>query len=56
LHGNAETPSEKGKKSNNGISSPDYDDETIETMIRYYKLEENHDSFLKYLKSRGVQR
>lgn len=32
-----------------------YDDQTIENMVRYYRVEENFDTLLKYIKSRGLQ-
>ena len=32
-----------------------YDDETMENMVRYYKVEENFDSFLKYIKNRSIK-
>jgi type III secretion system FlhB-like substrate exporter len=47
----ADARSEKAKKHNNHI----YDDQTIENMLRYYKVEENFDTLLKYIKSRGLQ-
>lgn len=47
----AEVRYEKSKKYNQHI----YDDETIENMVRYYKLEENFDTLLKYIKNRGLQ-
>ena len=47
----AEPRSDRGKKHNHYI----YDDETIENMARYYKVEENFDPLLKYIKSRGLQ-
>jgi hypothetical protein len=47
----AEARSEKIKKQNRHI----YDDQTIENMIRYYKVEENFDTFLRYIKSRSLQ-
>ena len=43
--------SEKAKKHNHHV----YDDQTIENMLRYYKVEENFDTLLKYIKSRGLQ-
>jgi hypothetical protein len=46
-----EARSEKIKKQNRHI----YDDQTIENMIRYYKVEENFDTFLRYIKSRSLQ-
>jgi len=47
----AEARSEKAKKHNHHI----YDDQTIENMVRYYKVEENFDTLLKYIKNRGLQ-
>ena len=38
-------PSAKAKKYNHI-----YDDGTIENMVRYYKLEDNFDSLLRYIK------
>jgi hypothetical protein len=32
-----------------------YDDQTIENMVRYYKVEENFDILLRYIKSRGLK-
>jgi hypothetical protein len=46
-----QTRSEKTKKHSHHI----YDDQTIENMIRYYKVEENFDTLLRYIKSRGLQ-
>lgn len=43
-------PSKKEKDSKYHI----YDDETMENMVRYYKVEENFDSFLKYIKNRSI--
>jgi hypothetical protein len=43
-------PSKKDKESKYHI----YDDETMESMVRYYKVEENFDSFLKYIKNRSI--
>jgi hypothetical protein len=47
----AEARSEKAKEYNHHI----YDDQTIENMVRYYKVEENFDILLKYIKNRGLQ-
>jgi hypothetical protein len=47
----AEARSEKAKKHNHHI----YDDQTIENMLRYYKVEENFDTLLRYIKNRGLQ-
>jgi hypothetical protein len=47
----AEARSEKAKKHIHHI----YDDQTIENMVRYYKVEENFDILLKYIKNRGLQ-
>ena len=41
---------EKPKKQNHHV----YDDDTIENMVRYYKIEENFDTLLKYIKSRSI--
>jgi len=49
--GLAQTRTEKPKKENHHI----YDDKTIENMVRYYKVEENFDILLRYIKSRGLQ-
>lgn len=49
--GIAETHAVKAKKNNHHI----YDDQTIENMVRYYKVEENFDTLLKYIKNRGLQ-
>jgi hypothetical protein len=46
----AQTRYEKSKKHYHQI----YDDETIENMVRYYKVEENFDTLLKYIKSRSL--
>lgn len=32
-----------------------YDDETIENMVRYYRVQENFDSLLRYIKNRGLR-
>lgn len=32
-----------------------YDDDTLENMLRYYKIEENFDTLLRYLKSRAIK-
>ena len=42
---------EKTKSHNHHI----YDDQTIENMIRYYKVEQNFDSLLRYIKSRSLR-
>ena len=47
----AEASTEKIKKHNHHI----YDDKTIENMIRYYKVEENFDTLLRYIKSRSLR-
>ena len=47
----AEASTERIKKQNHHI----YDDKTIENMIRYYKVEENFDTLLRYLKSRSLR-
>lgn len=47
----AEARSEKAKKHNHHM----YDDQSIENMIRYYKVEENFDTLLRYIKSRSLQ-
>jgi hypothetical protein len=47
----AETHAVKAKNNNHHI----YDDQTIENMVRYYKVEENFDTLLKYIKNRGLQ-
>ena len=44
------SPSKKEKDSKYHI----YDDETMENMVRYYKVEENFDSLLKYIKNRSI--
>lgn len=31
-----------------------YDDEKLESMVRYYGIENNLDSLLRYIKSRGI--
>lgn len=31
-----------------------YDDETLENMMRYYNLGENYESLLRYIKHRGL--
>jgi hypothetical protein len=31
-----------------------YDDEKLENMARYYKLDENYESLLRYIKHRGL--
>ncbi len=46
-----QVPPEKAKKHNHHV----YDDQTIENMVRYYRVEENFDTLLKYIKSRGLQ-
>lgn len=46
-----QVPPEEAKKHNH----PVYDDQTIENMVRYYRVEENFDTLLKYIKSRGLQ-
>jgi len=46
-----QVPPEKAKKHNHHI----YDDQVIENMVRYYRVEENFDTLLKYIKSRGLQ-
>jgi hypothetical protein len=43
--------SSKARKHNHHV----YDDQTIENMVRYYRVEENFDTLLKYIKSRGLQ-
>ncbi|HEV8405538.1 MAG TPA: hypothetical protein VGQ13_06495 [Nitrososphaera sp.] len=47
----AEAGFEKIKKHNHHI----YDDQTIENMIRYYKVEDNFGMLLRYIKSRSLQ-
>ncbi len=32
-----------------------YDDETIQTMKKYYNIENNHDDLLKYIKKHGLR-
>jgi hypothetical protein len=32
-----------------------YDDATLENMVRYYKIEENFDTLLRYIKNRSVR-
>jgi hypothetical protein len=49
--GIAETHAMKSKRYNHHI----YDDQTIENMVCYYKVEENFDTLLKYIKNRGLQ-
>jgi hypothetical protein len=46
----AEARYEKPRKLNHHI----YDDVTIENMVRYYKVEENFDTLLRYIKSRSL--
>ncbi|HXV46393.1 MAG TPA: hypothetical protein VD736_06945 [Nitrososphaera sp.] len=41
---------DKSRRHNHHI----YDDQTIENMVRYYKVEENFDTLLKYIKSRRL--
>lgn len=33
---------------------PLYDDEKLESMLRYYSIEDNFDSLLNYIKRRGL--
>ncbi|MEW5841225.1 hypothetical protein [Nitrososphaera sp.] len=40
----------KQARSNNRF----YDDEKLENMVRYYKIEDNFDSLLNYIKRRGL--
>ena len=47
----AHSHSEKAKRYNHHI----YDDQTIENMVRYYKVEENFDTLLRYIKSRSLR-
>ncbi|MEW6604342.1 MAG: hypothetical protein AB1351_06590 [Thermoproteota archaeon] len=47
----ARSDSEKEKKRHYHI----YDDVTLENMVRYYKVEENLDTLLRYIKSRSVR-
>jgi len=35
--------------------SPSYDDETIENMLKYYRIGDNYDSLLKYIKTMGLR-
>jgi hypothetical protein len=42
---------DKSKRHNNHI----LDDQAIENMVRYYKVEENFDTLLRYIKSRSLQ-
>ena len=43
--------SQKVKKHHHHV----YDDDTLENMLRYYKIEENFDTLLRYLKSRAIK-
>ena len=47
----ANSNSERAKRRNHHI----YDDSTIENMVRYYKIEENFDTLLRYIKNRGLR-
>lgn len=47
----ARSHSEKEKKQHYHI----YDDKIIENMVHYYKVEENFDTLLRYIKSRGTR-
>lgn len=31
-----------------------YDDEKLESMLHYYKIEDNYESLIKYIKNRGI--
>lgn len=31
-----------------------YDDEKLENMLHYYKIEDNYESLLRYIKNRGL--
>ncbi|MEM3160200.1 MAG: hypothetical protein QXJ74_05410 [Nitrososphaera sp.] len=31
-----------------------YDDEKLENMLHYYKIEDNYESLLRYIKNRGI--
>lgn len=31
-----------------------YDDEKLESMLRYFKIEDNYESLIKYIKSQGI--
>ena len=46
----AQADSDRSKKYNHHI----YDDQTIENMVRYYKIEENFDTLLRYIKGQSL--
>lgn len=53
MHGKSMTVSDKKEVQDN--SPPVYDDDTIERMKRYYKVE-THDELLKFIKTHGMRR
>jgi hypothetical protein len=45
---------EKGPNFEKRLGRHLYDDEKIENMLRYYKIEDNYESLIKYIKNRGI--
>jgi hypothetical protein len=45
---------EKGPNFDKRLGRHLYDDEKLESMIRYFKIEDDYESLIKYIKNQGI--
>jgi len=45
---------EKGPNIEKRLGRHLYDDEKLESMLRYYKIEDNYEALIKYIKYQGM--
>ena len=45
---------EKGPNVEKKLGRHLYDDEKLESMLHYYKIEDNYESLINYIKNRGI--
>lgn len=45
---------EKGPNTEKRLGRHLYDDEKLESMLRYYKIEDNYEALIKYIKHQGM--
>ncbi|AIF83521.1 hypothetical protein NTE_01457 [Candidatus Nitrososphaera evergladensis SR1] len=50
----AQKGSEDERTRKPAVKHRQYDDKTLENMMRYYNLGENYESLLRYIKRRGL--
>jgi len=53
-HGYLRSVAEKGPNIEKRLGRHLYDDEKLESMLRYYKIEDNYEALIKYIKYQGM--